>query len=187
MHGRPGPSVRRTVRGARRGPERACAGRRARLLPRPHLAETAAQWRRPWPLHVPSPTCSLTWTASCWVGSLRPLPARAVRGSRRGGGSRPSGPGAAAGPCAGPPGQRRKRHGHARPPARGSAASTVPEALTSGGRAARGGRNAWGRRSVLGDHRADGSFPSGFGGSRASVSPSVPWAPACPEVHAPCT
>lgn len=93
MHGRPGPSVRRTVRGARRGPERACAGRRARLLPRPHLAETAAQWRRPWPLHVPSPTCSLTWTASCWVGSLRPPPARAVRGRRGRGGADPQGRG----------------------------------------------------------------------------------------------
>ena len=103
MHGRPGPSVRRKVRGARRGPERACAGRRARLLPRPHLAETAAQWRRPWPLHVPSPTCSLTWTASCWVGSLRPLPARAVRG-RRGRGEQTLRAGGRGGAVCGTPG-----------------------------------------------------------------------------------
>lgn len=49
------------------------------LSPRPPR-ESAEKWRRPYPFRVPSPTCFLTWTASFWVGSLRPPPARAVWG-----------------------------------------------------------------------------------------------------------
>lgn len=54
--------------GARvRGPP--SARRSLRPRPRPRPAVTAAQWRRPCPRRVPSPTCSSTWTASSWVRS----------------------------------------------------------------------------------------------------------------------
>lgn len=97
-------------------PGRACAerlgtrepsrstGARASSLPLP--SRKATQWRRPFPRRGPSPTYSLTWTASFWVRSLRPPPAKTVQGKPRKQRRLP-GPGASAGPCRGPRGGRR--------------------------------------------------------------------------------
>lgn len=69
---RPGARVREPARPA---------GARASSLPLP--SRTATQWRRPFPRRGPSPTYSLTWTASFWVRSLRPPPAKTVQGKVR--------------------------------------------------------------------------------------------------------
>lgn len=63
--------MRRAAKVARRGS--ACAGLTggsAHLFPAPTPTEKAALWRRPRPCG-PSPTSSLTWTDSFWVGSFR--------------------------------------------------------------------------------------------------------------------
>lgn len=198
--GRPGCACAKRLgwEGLARGP----AGARTSL--RPHLAVTAAQWRLPYPRRGPSLTCSLTWTASFLVGSLRPPPSRAVRGGAgAGGGAGSQRRGAAAGTSPGPPGGRRGRRG---PRQAGRARGSGVDAAwgtTSGGHAARGDGVRGGAArvgAVLGDHPTGRRLPS-CGGCRdrrpASVSPRAHqpggFLPACPGavpvgagVHAPC-
>lgn len=201
----PGVRVRRAPRrggGLARSPEARVRGpASARTSLRPHLAVTAAQWRLPYPRRGPSLTCSLTWTASFLVGSLRPPPSRAVRGGVQGrGGCRLSAPGRSGRAESGTPGWaagapwatsgrpraglwRRRRLGHYfRRPRR------------AWGRSAWGGRRVWGRRSGT-TVRAGGFLPVAGAGTaarpqfpRVHTSPAdscrpapgpSPWAPGC--------
>lgn len=188
--------------GLARSPEARVRGpASARTSLRPHLAVTAAQWRLPYPRRGPSLTCSLTWTASFLVGSLRPPPSRAVRGRVQGrGGCRLSAPGRSGGAESGTPGWaagapwatsgrpraglwRRRRLGHYfRRPRR------------AWGRSAWGGRRVWGRCSGT-TLRAGGFLPVAGAGTaarpqfpRVHTSPAdscrpapgpSPWAPGC--------
>ena len=159
-------------------------------VPRPHSAETAAQWRRPCPRCVPSPTCFLTWTASFWVGSLRPPPARAFRGGRGRGAQALRGGGRGGAVCGGPrAGGRRGCRAHVRPAALLAEASTAPVALTSGGRAARGDGVRGGRRvraRCSGTTARAGGWRRASGAAAAARAAGLPFPRLHPGLQDPC-